>query len=155
MGKFFSALFEDLSIYVRHLAWLNAIPDKPDGDKSKRVEVSRREALRQSGIDEPEMPIVDAGYILSYLWELGPTMSSGGYPGTVTHEEILAWQELSGIKLHPWEAHFLRALSGEYLEESQLATKRNRPAPWKADREEEFLAVAISMRQSIRALANL
>jgi hypothetical protein len=102
----------------------------------------------------PDMPKVEAVYLIGYLWEIGPTMAAGGYPGPVTHEEIISWQELTGIELRPWEVRFLRRLSGEYIVESQRAEKIDCPAPapefapnlsntWK------------SLQKSIRGLASL
>ena len=82
---------------------------------------------------QPDMPPVEAGaHIISYLWELGPTMTAGGYPGPVTHEEIMAWQSLNGIELAPWEVRFLRRLSNEYLSQCHKAEKQHCRPPWKS-----------------------
>lgn len=78
------------------------------------------------------MPPVDAGYLLGYLFEIGPTMAGGMGAGPVTNQEILAWQALTGITLDAWEARTLRSLSCEYLAESHRAEKRGAKAPWSA-----------------------
>ena len=101
----------------------------------------------------PEMPPVGAAYLIGYLWEVGPTMANGGYPGPVTHEEILAWQELTGIELKPWEMRFLRNLSREHLAESQRAEKRDCQAPWKI--ETDPAVASQNLKQHFRDLANL
>jgi hypothetical protein len=105
---------------------------------------------------QPDMPHVRAAYLLGYLWEVGPTMAAGGYPGPVTHEEILAWQELSGIELHPWEMRFLRNLSREYMAEAQRAEKIDCPEPARREPNQADLeAVARSMQRSLKEMANL
>lgn len=48
----------------------------------------------------------------------------------LTHSEIKAWQDNSGIELTWWEAKTLRRLSAEYLTESQAAMAPDCPAPW-------------------------
>jgi hypothetical protein len=83
-------------------------------------------------------------------------MAAGGYPGPVTHEEILSWQELTGIELQPWEVRFLRRLSGEYLAESQRAEKRDCTEPARnSTTTVDLEAVARSMRQSLKEMASL
>lgn len=51
----------------------------------------------------------------------------------VTHSEIRAWQDNTGIDLSAWEAQTLRRLSGEYLAQSQAAESTDCPAPWAAE----------------------
>lgn len=145
---------------MRHGAWLNATPERAKNDKSETVPLSRIEQARKDLDDpghEPDMPEVEAGaYLLNYLWEIGPTMSAGGYPGPITHEEIAAWSSLTGIELEPWESRFIRKLSVEYLDENYRAQKRERPAPSRKhavgyDRR----VVAMSLQQTLKSLADL
>ena len=96
MVKFLEGQYEELNVYVRHSAWLNAVPEKPEGDKSKEPEKSRRETLG----DTIEMPPCDCGYLVGYLFEVGPTMGES----PVTHTEIANWQRNTGIELNSWEA---------------------------------------------------
>jgi hypothetical protein len=102
------------------------------------------------------MPSIEAEYLIAHLFEIGPAMASGGYPAPITHEELLAWTELAGIELQPWEARFLRRLSCEYIAESQRAEKADCPAPSK---QHEFApdlsAVARSLKESMERLAKL
>jgi len=112
--------------------------------------------MRQSRKDpryQPEMPPVDAEFLIGYLWEIGPTISDGGYPSQVTHEEIGWWQELTGIELHPWQVRFLRGLSREYLAESQRAEKLDCQAPWK--QEADPAVASQNLKHHFRQLANL
>lgn len=102
-------------------------------------------------------PVEGAEYLLGYLWEIGPTMAAGGYPGPITHEEIKAWTELTGAELEAWEVRFIRRLSGEYLSESQRAEKADCPEPLResAGFAPDLSAVAKSMQQALKELAKL
>jgi hypothetical protein len=159
VGKFLEALYDDLSLYVRQSAWLNTAPERAKNDKSEAPQLSRIEQLRKDLQDDdyqPEMPPVDAEYLIAYLFEVGPTMAAGGYPGPLTHEELRAWMDLTGIDLEPWEVRFLRRLSGDYLAESHRAEKRDCPAPVKSeDRSQDLYAVAKSMQQTLKEMARL
>ena len=106
---------------------------------------------------EPDMPPLDgAGYLAGYLFEIGPTVAAGGYPGPVTHSEILAWARLTGTPLAPWEVRALRRLSVDYLAASNRAQERDSAPPWEGgDQAEQRVAVARQMRASIRGLARL
>jgi hypothetical protein len=159
VGKFLEALYDDLSLYVRQSAWLNTAPERAKNDKSEGPRLSRLESMRKTRNDEnyqPDMPTVDAEYLIGYLWEVGPTMAAGGYPGPVTHEEILAWQKLTGVELQPWEMRFLRRLSGEYLLESHRAEKADCPEPARHSATRVDLeSVARGMQRALKEMANL
>lgn len=166
MGKFLEALYDDLSLYVRQSAWLNAVPERAKNDKSEGPRLSRLQkqgkawASEAAGRDEddyqPDMPKVDAEYLLSYLFEVGPVLSAGGYPAPITHQELRAWQSNTGIDLEQWESRFLCRLSRDYLVESQRAEKIDRPAPVKPEpRARDLSAVAKSMQQALKELAKL
>jgi len=117
------------------------VPDSPEGNKK-----SRRE-----GLQEPiEMPQHDAEHIVSYLFEIGPTVGETA----LTHSEIDAWQRNTGIELDAWETRFVKRLSVEYLAESQRATKSSAPAPW-ADAPYVKSLVSNSLMDSIKRLAEL
>jgi len=158
VGQFQNGLYENLKLYVRQSAWLNATRERPKNDKSDKPRISRIEQMRLDRGDDdyqPEMPPVDAEYLLTYLWEIGPTMAAGGYPGPITHEELRSWQANTGIELEPWEVRFLRRLSGEYIAESHRAEKADCPAPWSQEGKPQVSAVAQALQASIRAMADL
>lgn len=92
--------------------------------------VSRRDAFKKRGAEVHMPPIEWGGYILGYLFEVGPTMASGMGGGPLTFSEIEAWQRTVGICLSPFEAQLLRRLSMEYFGESHAATKFDCPAPY-------------------------
>ena len=95
------------------------------------------------------MPALEgAGYLIGYLYAVGPTM--GG--GPITHGELRAWMDLNGVELQPWEVRFLRRLSNEYLIESHRATKRDCAPPWP---DVVIKPDVYDTRAAIRALAGL
>jgi hypothetical protein len=120
-------------------------PEWADDVSADTVEALRGEYM-------PELPpLSHGGYLISYLMELGPTMAAGMGAGPISHQEILAWQALTGITLQPWETRFLRRLSGEYLNEQHRAEKLGCIPPWKpADYKPEPTAAQLALR----ALAN-
>jgi hypothetical protein len=145
MGKFYQGLGEELSLYVRHMAWLNAVPDK--------ATKSRREAM---GTD-PEMPPCDAQYLAAYLFEVGPSIAGAMGEGPLTHAELLAWQSNTGIELNAWESRMLKRLSSEYLNAAFSAKEPACLPPWTdaPDVATDEARVAADMKQSIRGLAAL
>lgn len=148
MGKFYEDLGEELSLFVRHSAWLGAVPEAKEGARADSAALSRRERIERDG-GEIETPPFDQGdYLIGYLYEVGPTVAAGMGTGPVTFTEIAAWQAARGFELEPWEARLLRRLSIDYLAESHRATKRDCPPPWGGS-----VAVRISAdRASARAL---
>jgi hypothetical protein len=69
-------------------------------------------------------------HVMSYLFEIGPTMHGemGEYP--LTHSELRAWMDNTGIELNAWESRTLRRLSMDYLAEQQAATSATAEPPW-------------------------
>lgn len=106
---------------------------------------------------EPDMPPLDAEYLSAYLFEIGPTMSAGGYPGPITNGELDAWCNRIGIDLQPWESRFLCRLSREYVAESHRAEKADCPAPWASEElvEERREALANKVRTAMRSFVNV
>ena len=79
---------------------------------------------------EPDMPDIDARYLVDYLFEIGPTMVAGMGEAPLSAQEIKAWQDLCGIDLQPWEFRLLRRLSRDYLAESYKAENPACPPPF-------------------------
>lgn len=103
------------------------------------------------------MPECDADHILSYLWEIGPTASSGGKHTAICHSEIAAWQCNTGIELDAFEARTLRTLSVVYLEQWFMSTQPDCPPPWTQAPELNVIKhqATENMRRDMRALAAL
>lgn len=156
LGKFYQGLAAELILYVRHSAWLHAVPKKADGDKSKAPNKSRIETLNRDGIASPEMPPCAAMHIADWLFEVGPTISTGGGSVPLSHTEIEAWQHNTGITLDTWQARMLKRLSYEYLNELHAAADTDRPAPWAgaAYAKPKALLVAMRLKQAIAGLGD-
>jgi hypothetical protein len=121
VGKFHQGLGEELSLYVRHCAWLNATPEKEAQSRFLR--------MKADGI-EPEMPEISAEYLIGYLWEVGPTVPGPSGEVRITNTELRHWQENSGITLQPWECRILRRLSSDYVNECYAAAKPEAKPPF-------------------------
>ncbi len=122
------------------------MPEKREGDKSKKPEVSRLQKLKNSNGEDyrADLPPLPCGeHLLDHLWTLGPTMCGGMGETPLSHAEIAAYQSNLGFEFTAWEALTLRRLSLEYLNESGRATKRDCPAPWKCAEQEAAIRVAV------------
>lgn len=67
-------------------------------------------------------PAGAAGYLLEYLYDIGPTLAAGMGDGPITQGEIAAYQANMGLHLDSWEVGMLRQLSIAHLNQSHLAT---------------------------------
>lgn len=135
MGKFLQEIREELSLYVRHSAWLNAKVEVPTAQKiaGKTVPHSRLEDTRKVMKDEffqPVMPPLELPHLVVYLWGAGPTIDTAFGPQPLSHLDIQAWRANSGLDAQPWEAEAMRELSREYLVQLNLAAKPDCPPPW-------------------------
>lgn len=136
LGKLQRRLGDQLTLWVRHLAWLRAVPQPPPGSRrakaasDNRTKLSRIEA--QYGRTPPPMPPNPAPHITERLMEIGLAEAAGMGTVPVSWREIEAWQRLTGTVLPPWEARLIRRLSAEYIAENRAAEDESRPAPWRA-----------------------
>ena len=127
-----------------HLAWLNATPD--EATLSRRAEFER-----------DQLPVVapdcDASYIIDYLFDLGITLGDDA----ITHVEIRAWMENTGIRLTPWEARTIKQLSQAYLSGYQQSTSQDAETPW--TEAPYYMSArwrkAMKLKQSIRKAAEI
>ena len=102
------------------------------------------------------MPSIDTPHLIEYLYEIGPTLSGAMGESPLTHEELRAWQENTGIELQPWEVRLLLRLSRDYLTESQNAQKRDCLAPYQCEQTAPNLAeVALDLEQEMERLMDL
>ena len=157
MGKFLDALYEQVSLYVKQSAWLNACPRGAGrADEGKQPRLSRLQQLKGDNGDdfEPDMPPLDIHYLRDYLFEIGPLQTGGMGPAPLSNAEIHAWQDNTGIVLTPWEARMIRRLSMDYLQQYHEADDPTCPAPWH-DRTLRGALVAKSLRESIEGLSKL
>lgn len=130
--------------------WLNATPKDA---KSKRIE-----DIEKLLGHAPRMPECDALYLYEYLLEIGPTEGNA----KLSSREILAWMQCTGVELSAWEFRTVRALSGEFLAESERSFDPNAIAPW-ADpalantkyTTNRNLATALALQEQIQRAAEL
>lgn len=115
-----------------------------------RLQMLRDE--RKQPTFEPRLPEVAGGdQLLEWFWDVGPANAGSA----LTHTEIRNWQDNTGFELQSWQARLLRRMSQEYLAETQRAAadKCDPPCPL-PDFARAPSAVAMSLRESMRALAN-
>lgn len=159
MGKFYEGLGDELSLYVRMLAWLNTAPrapERPGGKPTPKRDEDTRSRLERFQADgiEPDMPPLVAPWIVEHLMEIGPIESAGMGVAPIGWRTIHAWQEVTGAVLQPWEARLLHRLSAEYVMESRRAEKANCPAPWSdVPREDQRAAVSRGLSALFGGLA--
>lgn len=159
MAKFSAGVYEGLSLYVRHTAWLAAVPEAPKVATLSRTaapppRLTRLQQLqkeRGESYQPPMPPLDDGAYLIGYLWEVGPTLPNGMGSSPLTHGELAAWQGNTGIALKPWEARWLRRLSSEFLAELHQAEAADRPAPY-VDVETEGTPSAVQRAHVARSL---
>lgn len=137
MGKLQGRIDRELTLYVRHMAWLNTAPKPPEGskraqDRSLAPAPTRLESMRADKI-VPPMPPNPAPHIIERLLEMGLTEAAGMGAGPLTWGTIAQWQAMTGASLQPWEASLIRKLSVEYLAESRRAEAETCPPPWRSE----------------------
>lgn len=83
-----------------------------------------------------EMPAIENyGFLIDWLFELGPTMQSNMGSSPLNFEEIYAWGK--DINLTAWEASTLKRLSLDYLSMLHTGSEKNCPAPFVARKQSE------------------
>lgn len=139
-------------MHVRQLGWLHATPEQKDkkGPPDKRSRLQRLAAVGR----EPVLPEVTAGgYLLDWLFEVGPALPGGMGPVPLTHGELRSWQANTGLRLTPWEARTLRHLSSEYLAELRAAEEPSRAAPYSHESTVNVERTTKSLRAAVAAMA--
>lgn len=99
------------------------------------------------------MPDCRASYILAYLFELGTTQGDSA----ITHSEIRAWMDNTGIELSSWEAQTIKRLSETYLHSYHESKSKKAATPW-ADAPYYMSAkwiTAMQLKQSIRRASEI
>lgn len=117
------------------MAWFNATP-KPD-PRSRRGQreaptavLSRGEQRKRDGL-ALSMPPNPAPHIIHRLVEIGLTEAAGMGAAPISWAAIHGWQQVTGVRLAPWEGRLLRKLSHAYLVESRRAEAETCPPPWR------------------------
>jgi len=99
------------------------------------------------------MPDCQASYILAYLFELGTTQGDSA----ITHSEIRAWMDNTGIELSSWEAQTIKRLSETYLHSYHVAKSKKAATPWEGA--PYYMSAkwitAMQLKQSIRRASEI
>lgn len=90
--------------------------------------------LKKRGRPVP-LPPNPAPYLTEWWLEIGPTCTAGMGEGSITWQEMAAWQGLTGIELDPWEARTIRSMSQAFAAQKPDARKADCPAPYLGNRE--------------------
>lgn len=123
---------------MRHLAWLNAVPE---GSKKSRLKSFRDQDEDSIALILPE---VDHGrHLLDYFTEAGVAMSTGMGLMPLSWQEIESWLSVTELPISTWEKLTLREMSDAYVSEYSQASAKDRPAPY-VHRVEEIDREAVS-----------
>lgn len=76
-------------------------------------------------------PLRTSAWLVGVLFEIGPSVPTGGGIGPITQQELMAWQFNSSVRLRPDEAKTLRRLSTDYVRELSLGEAIDSKPPWK------------------------
>ena len=110
-------------LYVRHMAWLSATPEKE--------EVSRAESFERTGSPFLKLPDVGSSYYVVKYWQDCGSVgygSSGIVPLSWT--EIRNWREENDLEIDYRERKMIREMSKAYVNEYYAAKDPYRPAPY-------------------------
>ena len=110
-------------LYVRHMAWLSATPEKE--------EVSRAESFERSSSPFLKLPDVGSSYYVVKYWQDCGSVgygSSGIVPLSWT--EIRNWREENDLEIDYRERKMIREMSKAYVSEFYAAKDPYRPAPY-------------------------
>lgn len=89
--------------------------------------MSRLQQIEAKGAQPCLPPEGAAAYLTGYLFDAGPVGYGAMGPVPLSHSEIAAWQQNTGIELAAWEARAIRTLSSDYLVASNAADAHDCP----------------------------
>lgn len=75
-------------------------------------------------------PIVAAGHVVEFLFEIGPFRSGGMGPVPICDADLIHWQLNQGIELSAWECSEIIRLSSIYVSGLSKYKPQSIPAPW-------------------------
>jgi hypothetical protein len=113
------------------LAWLAAPIADAKGVKGK----SRRQqilSLSELSEDEPDFELPEKGpleYLINYLSEIGEADLIGDNLTTIKWGTMMAWSEMTGVKLTSSESLGLQRLSAAYVSQYYKSSDGSCPAP--------------------------
>jgi hypothetical protein len=155
LGKFLNTVSDELTLYARQHAWLDAPPKPPENAKGKKNanQPTRREQYESKGSDVPLPELAAAEYLWAFLGSMGVTEPGPHGPSVLAWPTIEGWQRCNGLRLRAWESRAIRSASGGYVGEYFAAQDPTRAAPWLSQQSIDRDRVADSIRGVFSARA--
>ena len=154
MGKLLNGISEELILYARQNAWLDAPPKPPEKSKGKsHAPPTRREKYHTGGADEPLPELGAAEYLWTFLQSMGTTEPGAHGPSALAWTSIEGWQRCNGVRLDAWECRAIRSASAAYVGEYYAAQDPSQPPPFAAPATVDRDRVADSVRTVFGARA--
>ncbi|SFI31500.1 hypothetical protein [Nitrosomonas sp. Nm34] len=75
----------------------------------------RIDRLRKYGIADLLPPLNEIEYLANHWRNAGYVMAGGMGPAPLTSQELIAWQQGSGVELNPWEFYTILGMSRKYI----------------------------------------
>lgn len=75
----------------------------------------RRDRVSSRRITHVPIPHPDMIHVRNMAYEVGLIHSNGMGPCEVSHQEIAAWRDVTGVELKPWQAILIKRLSREFV----------------------------------------
>lgn len=138
-------MFEAAVSYVRHMAWLAAIPD----GQNQTVKLSRAKMYTGSALLEIE-PDPICNWLVQAALECGLYRSTGFGVEAIAWIEVRAWAGSVGVK-DMWTMTCVKKLSERYVEQLHQAKDPACPAPLSVDVEVQRETVRNQLRRFIKA----
>ncbi|WP_082452791.1 hypothetical protein [Sphingomonas sp. Leaf208] len=95
------------------------------------------------------MPPLPLPHLIERWTEIGMTGSNGMSATPLSWTEIAAWQANTCIRLSPWEARIIRALSLAYVGQSRDSEEETCPSPWRGAVTEAEKAAEVAILDSV------
>ena len=132
MGKFLTTVSNELTLYARQNAWLDAPPKPLENAKGKKNadQPTRREQYESKAVDAPLPELGAAEYLWAFLGSMGVTEPGAHGPVPLAWTTLECWQRCNGLRLRAWECRAIRAGSSAYVGEYFAAQDPARAAPW-------------------------
>jgi hypothetical protein len=132
---------------------LNATPRPPAGTPraaafNLATAPSRLDTLKRDRIPV-QMPPLPLPHLIERWTEIGMTGSNGMSATPLSWVEISAWQANTCIRLSPWEARIIRALSLAYVGQSRVSEEETCPSPWHGVVTEADKAAEVAILDSV------
>ena len=96
-----------------------------------------------------QFPPNSAPHITGRLIEIGLVQAGPGGAVALSWAEIRAWQENVCIRLAPWEARLIRALSTAYVAEGRRAEADNASSAWKTPITQREIDLEVAALESV------